>query len=185
MIKYWSTLITVSGISPSAKLSSLHGKKRSVKLVQASKQKSVYFFFFLSWMQLRTNDWFQTETYFILFVEMEVPICRMTCLSAQILQHRKSPPIMMAASEIAFFSPQFEPKAGKDYIFSKTLGSRWYCFLCFPSEKLFPFFSVNICHKNLSSGIWSVYFPAYVYLFIFFEYACLHPHTLHRLKRLM
>lgn len=45
MIKYWSTLITVSGISPSAKLSSLHGNKRRVKLVRFSKQESVYFFF--------------------------------------------------------------------------------------------------------------------------------------------
>lgn len=166
MIKYWSTLITVSGISLSAKLSSLHGNKGRVKLVRFSKQKSVYIFF-MSWMQLRTNNWFQTETYFILFEEMEVPICRMTCLSSQILLHRKSPPIMMAASEIAFFLPQFEPKEGKDYIFSKTLGSCWYCFLCFPSEKLFPFFSVNICHKNLSSGIWSVYFPAYVIIIYF------------------
>lgn len=122
MIKYWSTLITVSGISPSAKLSSLHGNKRRVKLVRASKQKSVYFFFFLSWMQLRTNNWFQTETYFILFEEMEVPICRMTCLSAQILLHRKSPPIMMAASEIAFFSPNLNPKQEKITFSPKPLG---------------------------------------------------------------
>lgn len=166
MIKYWSMLITVSGISLSAKLSSLHGTKKRVKMVRFSKQKS-FSVFFLSWMQLRTNNWFQTETYFILFEEMEVPICRMTCLSSQILLHRKSPPIMMAASEIAFFLPQFEPKAVKDYILSKILGCRWYCFLCFPSEKLFPFFSVNICHKNLSSGIQSVYFPAFVYFFLF------------------
>lgn len=147
MIKYWSTLITVSGISLSAKLSSLHSNKRRVKLVRFSKQKSVYFFF-LSWMQLRTNNWFQTETYFILFEEMEVPICRMTCLSAQILLHRKSPPIMMAASEIAFFSPPIWTQSSKRLHFLQTLGSCWYCFVCFPSEKLSPFFTVNICHKK-------------------------------------
>lgn len=110
MIKYWWTLIPVSTISLSAKLSSLCSNKRRVKLVILQRQKLG---FFLCWMQLRTNNWFQTNTYFIHLGGMKVPVCRMTCLSPQILLHRKSLPILMTVSEIVFF-PQFEPKAGKD-----------------------------------------------------------------------
>lgn len=86
-----------------------------------------------------------------------------------------------------FFSPPIWTQSRKRLHF---LQNPWVLLILFPLfsfRKAFPFFSVNICHKNLSSGIWSVYFPAYVYfiyLFIF-KYACLHPRNVHRLKRLM
>lgn len=84
MIKYWSPLITVSGFSLLAKLSSRN--KRRVKTGDSYKAKiSFLFFLFLSQMQPRTNNWFLTEEYFIHFRDMEVPIYSMTCLSPQIL----------------------------------------------------------------------------------------------------
>lgn len=137
--------------------------------------------FFLPWKTLRTNNWFQIETHFIYFWDMEVPIWRMTCLSPQILLHRKSPPITMAASEIVFFFlTQFEPKAGKDYIFTKTLGSCLNCYLCFPFEKAFPLFSVS----TFATKIFPLGFDLCTFLLFFFSMLVCN-HNLHRLKSLM
>lgn len=145
MIKYWSTLITVSGISLSAKLSSLQGNKRRAKLVTAKKVKYlfIYLFFFSVLDATENKELISNQGIFSTFQgcggasagwPVWVPKSSYK-VTQKILTHNdeslwKCP---------LFVFPNLNPKQVKTALSPKPLGSYRDCFPCFPFERLSPF----------------------------------------------